>query len=110
MRHRLVRITEWYLLEIILAIMRILGFFLLLFFLGRDGVYRILGGLSAFFIGSTTAVKITHGEGCLVTATPIIFELACSPAALEFGLTGIARGRVVEVPTVVSVKRVTLRR
>ena len=56
MRHRLVRITEWYLLEIILAIMRILGFFLLLFFLGRDGVYRILGGLSAFFIGIAAVV------------------------------------------------------
>ncbi len=108
-RHSLVGITEGYLLEIVLAIMRVFGFFLLLLLLGRNGVYRIFSRILGIFIGGTTAVKVAHGKGGLIATAPVVFELTCAPSALKFGLAGVASGRIIEVPTIIGVQRIRLR-
>ncbi len=111
MRHGLVGITEGYLLEVVLAVMRIFGFFLLLLIFGRYGVHDVLGRrLFAVFIRGAAAVKIAHSEGGLIATAPIVFKLTCTPTALKFGFTGITRGRIVKVPTVIRIQRIGLRR
>ncbi len=68
---------------------------LLLF--GRVGRFRILVGLGRFRIRILIAEVVKRISG-FVTPAPVILEFTATPSLLKLRASGIASGRIVEIP------------
>ena len=101
------------LFHVILGIMRVVGALHLLALLLCHLVFVRLGG-RRISIGrlrrGRLRAEIIHIERCLVAAAPVVLQLTRAPAALELLTSGVTCLCIIEIPRVVSVDIVLLRR